>query len=182
MGSEVVEINCLCFHFIFDSLRRHLSYFNECKCTEKRDDLIVDLKLSGKEIKINLTYKWMRSIHVCVVDRIIGRSNEFSDVASDRAQEFRNDYPNAPIIIACNFVEGKYRPGAIKQAELNGDKMMTRKIGDKLARELGAVKYIEYSGKTGRGAKILIDEIAFAGIGKIKDDEKQHNKRKCSIL
>ena len=59
---------------------------------------------------------------------------------------------------------------------------MDREIGDKLARELGAVKYIECSEETGRAAKTLTDEIAFAGIGKMKNDEKRRNKRKRCVV
>ena len=70
----------------------------------------------------------------------------------------------------------------MKLAELKGDELMTRKTGDKLSQEIGASKYIEYSDETGRGAKILIDEIAFAGIGKIKDDKKRREKAKCRLM
>ena len=98
------------------------------------------------------------------------------------AEFYREDFPTAAIIIVCCHAERKYRPDEMKEAELNGDEIMTRGIGDKLARKLGAIKYIEYSWETGRGAKILIDKIAFAGIAKIKNDEKRHNKRKCNIL
>ena len=91
-------------------------------------------------------------------------------------------HTTVPIIIVCSHAECKYEPDEMKKAELEGDEIMDREIGDKLARELGAVKYIEYSLETGRGAKILIDEIAFAGIGKMKDDEKRRNKQKRCVV
>ena len=98
----------------------------------------------------------------------MNRSSEFSDYCGYARPLFRK-HSTAPIIIVCFDAERKYRPGLMKEAELNGNKMVNQEIGDKLARELGAVKYIECSDETGRGAKILlIDEIAFAGIGKIK--------------
>ena len=59
--------------------------------------------------------------------------------------------------------------------------MMTRKIGNKLAQELGAVKYVEYSDETEQGAKILINETAFACIGEIKD-EKCPKQLKCNLI
>ena len=48
-------------------------------------------------------------------------------------------------------------------------------MGDQLARDIGAVKYVEYSLKSGREYKILIDEIVFAHFSKLKDQE--HRER-----
>ena len=47
---------------------------------------------------------------------------------------------------------------------------MNRKMGDKLAREIGAVKYVEYNKETVRGYKILYDEIAHTYFAKLKDE------------
>ena len=60
--------------------------------------------------------------------------------------------------------------------------MKFRKMGYKLAREPGAVKYIKYLDETGREAKILIDKIAFAGFGNAKDEKKQHKIAKCNLI
>ena len=192
MNSDVVEINCHCiplsfgFHslrgVIFDLLHRHLSNFNEYKCTRHDDDLIMEFKIGGENIRIKLTYDLKENIDVYVIGWPMDRSNNCSDYCCGPARVVREHYSSAPIIIVCFCAEQKYLPGEIKKAELNGDKMSNKKIGDKLARELGAVKYIECSNETGRGAKILIDEIAFAGIRKIKDNEKRRNKRKCNII
>ena len=182
MDSEFLKINCLCFYVIFDLLHHHLSNFDEYKCIRLGDGLIVDLNIDGKNIRINLTNRWMKNIDVCLVGCWMNPSNEFSYAVSKDAQYYWKYFPTVPIIIVCGHAEWKYDPGEMKKAELKDDKMMSREIGDKLARELGAVKYIEYSNKTGRGVKILIDEIAFAGIGKINNDEKRRNIEKCNIM
>ena len=57
---------------------------------------------------------------------------------------------------------------------------MTQTMGDKLARDLQAIKYIKFSIKTGRGIKIFVDEVLYAGLGKILDNKKQ--LRCCDIL
>jgi len=54
--------------------------------------------------------------------------------------------------------------------------------GDKLVREIGAVKYIEYSSISGRGYKILFDEMYFAYLGKLKDDEKSRKRKRCNVV
>ena len=173
MNSKFLEINCWCGIFAFHSLHCHLSNFDEYKCTVKDDGLTVDLKVDGESIRINLTKRWMENIHVCLADWWMKRSKKFSEIAKDNAEFYKKNFQTVPIIIICFGLERKYHPGEIKYDELDGGKMMNRKIGDKLARKLGAIKYIEYSDETGRGAKILIDEIAFAGIGKTKDDKKR---------
>ena len=104
---------------------------------------------------------------------MIDRFNKFSEVAKQDADYCKKYLPTVPIILVCKFTELKYCQDQLREAELSGDKIITREIGDKLAREIGAVKYIECSEESGKGAKILIDKVAFAGIEKIQNDEKR---------
>jgi len=62
--------------------------------------------------------------------------------------------------------------------------MINKKMGDELARELGAVKYLEFFKEDfGRRDIIVLDEVAFAGLGKIKDEkEKQERTKNDKIL
>ena len=178
MDCDVVEINCKCDFILF---LLDFSNYNEYNWIW-HEGSIVAFKLGGKNIRINFMDDFEENIHVGVIDCSMYRSKEFSDECREQARSFFSRHPTVPIIIACSETERKYRPGEMKKAELRGDELMNREIGDKLARELGAIKYIEYSLKTGRGVKILIDEIAFAGLGKMKDDEKRRNKRKGCVV
>ena len=182
MDCDVVEINCKCNSVIYDLLYSNLSNFDGYKCRRHYDGLIVEFKIGGENIRINLTNDFKENIHVGVIDCFMYRLKVFSDECRECAGLFFLRHPTVPIIIVCFDAERKYSPGEMKEAELEGDEMMDRKIGDKLARDLGAVKYIEYSFETGRGAKILMDKITFAGIGKMKDDEKRRNKRKRCVV
>ena len=185
MDCDVVEINCYCnsiFGDIYYSLYDELSNFDGYKCTWHDDGFIVEFKIGDENIRINFPDHFEGNIHVGLIGCHIDRSKMFSDKWREYAHRFFSRHPTAPVIIVCPDSEGKYDPGLMKKAELEGDEMMNQEIGDKLARKLGAVKYIEYSYKTGRGAKILIDEIAFAGIGRMKDNEKRRNKRKRCIV
>ena len=193
MDCDVVEINCWCFFDINYSLYRHRSNFDGYKCTRYYDGSIVEFKIGGENIRINFTNHFKENIHVGVIGCIMHRSKiliewpmscskMFSDECREDARWFFLRHPTVPIIIVCSHAEWKCDPNLMKETELEGNELMVREIGDKLARELGAVKYIEYSEETGRGAKILFDEIAFAGIGKIRDDEKRRNKRQRCVV
>ena len=70
-------------------------------------------------------------------------------------------YPEAPFI-EVGDAELKNFPRELKHVELAERKVLNMTMGDELAQDIGAVKYVEYSLKTGRGFKILIDEIVFA--------------------
>ena len=56
--------------------------------------------------------------------------------------------------------------------------MFFSRIGDKLVRNVGAVKCVSYFRKSGRSYKILIDDIAFAYFSKLKDEEDQEKLKK----
>ena len=182
MDCDVVEINPKCNFDIYDLLHSNLSKFDGYKWTRHDDDLIVEFKIGGENIRINLMNDFEENIHVGVIGWLMIRSKVFSELCREYARRFFLRHPTVPIIIVCFPAEWKYDSGKMKQAELEGDEMMDREIGDKLARELGAVKYIDCSLKTEGGAKILIDEIAFAGIGKMKDDEKRRNERRLCVV
>ena len=182
MDCDVVEINCRCYSVIYSLLYDHLSNFDGYKSTRHDDDLIVEFKIGDENIRINFTNHFKENIHVGLIGWAMNRSKVFSDECRKWTRRFFSRHRTVPSIIVCFFAEWKYHPDVMKIAELEGDELMDREIGDKLARELGAVKYIEYSEETGRGVKILMDEIAFAGIGKIKDDEKRRNKQKRCVV
>ena len=67
-------------------------------------------------------------------------------------------------------IEEKHKLGNVRNAENLGEKRFNQEMGNKLAREIGAVKYIECSWQSGRGCKILIDEIVTAYLEKRKTD------------
>ena len=62
-------------------------------------------------------------------------------------------------------------PPTLEILQLAGRRVFNRKMGDELVRGIGAVKYFEYSRKSGRDYKIIIDEIIFAYFSKLRDEE-----------
>ena len=68
-------------------------------------------------------------------------------------------------------------------AELARRKLISRKMGDKLAKEIGANKYVECSRESRRGRNILKDEISYAYFAKLKDEERRElETKKCDIF
>ena len=66
----------------------------------------------------------------------------------------------------------------LKDLELAGQKPFNKEMGDELVRDIGAAKYVEYSSKSGRGLKIIIDKIVFAYFSKLKHKEDRERSKK----
>ena len=76
--------------------------------------------------------------------------------------------PNSAILLAGTKSDLKYDPKVSKKHSLLGRKIVTSEMGEKLAKEIGAVKYIECLAKSNKGIKILFEEIAYAGLDKLR--------------
>jgi len=102
--------------------------------------------------------------------------------------------PNITILLVGTKSDLKCDPTILKELFLLGRKIVTRKMGDQLSREIGAVKYIECLAKTMRGVKILFDKIAYACLQEIETENKDNSfqqrpnffgeksDRKCDII
>ncbi|KAF8190371.1 cell division control protein 42 [Mycena galopus ATCC 62051] len=62
--------------------------------------------------------------------------------------EIRHHCPDVPFLLVATQVDTRDDPGWLKKLIANGEQMVTRKEGEKLAHELGAVKYLECSALT----------------------------------
>ena len=176
MNSEVIKINCfnndrLFAYFLKKKIQVDVTKLDDYKFTRLTNlDLIVDFTINRKNVRVNMTTEAKTDIHVCMISGVICTSNYFRVGLKRQANSCKKAYPTAPIIILGYNDGRKHEPDEMKEIELEGDKMMNSKIGAELANEIGAVKYIECSRISGRGIKILLDEIALAGLGKMIDE------------
>ena len=175
MNSGPIIIKCLCLETgSLDILHQRLK---RCRghCTSEQDH-IVDLKIRDKNIRIYLTEQWTtEEIKVCLISWWTTSSKYFRDKMQVLASLCDCGYPTIPIIIVGFDAGVRSRLKALQQMKMEGVKPLNRETGNQLAREIGAVKYVEISLKNGRGIKLLLNEIAYAGLGKIKD---QHQREK----
>ena len=170
----MIEINCLNYILVKDLLYDHLTMRNEYKVRNiDSSNYYLDLFIDNKDVRLYMTTDLSKpKIDVCFVCRTIAFS-DFNNRVKISSSACEKSCPNAPIIIACYDPEKRYKPSLIKKAELGGWKITNQKMGNKLASEIGAVKFLQWSNETGKGLKIVIDEIVFAGIGKLRDENEQ---------
>ena len=139
------------------------------------ENFIVEFEIDSRNVKLNVTSEEINDVDICVICCWFSFLYKYNDTDVKKwASHCKKLYPNASIIIFSNQAELRKKPEYAKYAELNGEKFMNQAAGNRLANEIGAVKYIECSTK-GRGAKILFDEIAYAGLLKFKKAEKQQD-------
>ena len=107
----------------------------------------------------------------------------FSTDGRQVQQLFPNKYtacqkkiPTIPFIIVGTDAQLKHYHLSLQSVERMGHKIIDRKRVNKLAREIGAVKYLECSSVSWRGYKILFDEIASAYFSKLKDEEEKRKE------
>jgi cell division control protein 42 len=69
-------------------------------------------------------------------------------------------------------------PATIEKIAKNRQKPITSESGERLARELGAVKYLECSALTQKGLKNVFDEAIIAAL----EPPPQKKKPKCLLI
>ena len=118
----------------------------------------------------------MKRCDVCIVGRWIGYADIIAEV-KQQASRCKQHHPKAPVIVVGD-ASFKTSPPALKHFELAGHKAFIRKMGDELARDIGAVKYVKYSIESGRSLKIVIDEIVRAYFSKLQDEKDRERMKK----
>ena len=189
----MVTVNCLIHSFLFmdvfaDQLKMHEEYtitrINDCNFNVK-------LFIANQIVRLIVTNDFKKQdIDVCLVCYSISQStfigfeassnSTFIDMAHQAVKYCQMWFPAVPIIISCDDVEVKHEPDELKRAALAGRKIFNRQMGDELANKVGAVKYVPWSRQSGKGTKFLFDEIAFAGLGKLKD-KNEENMKWCTV-
>ena len=186
MDAEVTVINCwdnkfIAFRSIYSlsDIEKQLQKYGY-KFSKLEDGFAVDLTIYETYVRINVLSIIRYDYDVGVIGWWV-HSDKFIAAVKRRANFCKRRYPTAPILMVGN-TELKTNPESLKDAELAGWKLINRKHGDKLAQEIGALKYIELSWRTGCGCKTLFEEIAIAGLGKLKADKGRKTNAKCDFL
>jgi len=147
----------------------------EYKCKFLKTGFLVSFKCSGRNVKIFMSFEWRDDFDVCLYSLPINFLISFGDPKHAILSKWKKQYPTAPIILVGD-VDPKRNIEAVKKAELTGIKMINSKSGIQFARKIGATKYIEYSRKSGRGLKIVFDEIAYTYLVEMKDNKERRER------
>ncbi|KAF0987775.1 hypothetical protein HZS_2774 [Henneguya salminicola] len=83
-----------------------------------------------------------------------------------------------PVLIVGTQIDLRDNPSIIEKLAKNKQKPSTPEMGEKLARDVKAVKYVECSALTQKGLKNVFDEAILAAL----QSSEPEKKKKCSIL
>ena len=83
----------------------------------------------------------------------------FENVKEKWFPEVRHHCPGVPCLVVGTQVDLRDDPQVIEKLQRQKQRPVTAEHGERLARELGAVKYVECSALTQKGLKNVFDEV-----------------------
>uniref|UniRef100_A0AC35TY95 Cell division control protein 42 homolog n=1 Tax=Rhabditophanes sp. KR3021 TaxID=114890 RepID=A0AC35TY95_9BILA len=102
----------------------------------------------------------------------------FENVKEKWVPEIAHHSNKTPFLLVGTQVDLREDPSVVDKLGKNKQKPTSQEMGDKLAKELKAVKYVECSALTQRGLKNVFDEAIMAAL----EPPTQSKKKKCSIV
>jgi len=118
--------------------------------------------------------------------------DSYSNVTARWIKELREHCPNTPVLLVGTKLDLRGDPAVTAELRSHGKKELTTEEGNRLAREIKAVKYVECSALTQQGVKTVFDEalktvirarggkISRGGGGSSGDEEA--TKCKCTLF
>ncbi|KAJ1344816.1 cell division control protein 42 [Batrachochytrium salamandrivorans] len=101
----------------------------------------------------------------------------FENVKEKWFPEVRHHCPGVPCLIVGTQMDLRDDSATIEKLAKNRQKPITTDSGERMAKELQAVKYLECSALTQKGLKNVFDEAIIAALEPPKKD-----KKKCMVL
>eukprot|EP00744_Colponema_vietnamica_P002398 GILI01003770.1.p1 GENE.GILI01003770.1~~GILI01003770.1.p1 ORF type:complete len:192 (+),score=54.25 GILI01003770.1:84-659(+) len=102
----------------------------------------------------------------------------FENVKTKWYPEIQHHAPGVPILLVGTKSDLRQDEAAVSQLASKGLEMISQVKSEQMAREIGAVKYLECSALTQDGLKNVFDEAIRAALNK----PKRKKKKKCTIL
>lgn len=102
----------------------------------------------------------------------------YENVREKWVPEIRHHCPSTPFLVVGTQVDLRDDPTSLEKLAKQKLKPITHEMGEKLAKDLKAVKYVECSALTQKGLKNVFDEAILAAL----EPPEQPKKKKCTIL
>ena len=93
----------------------------------------------------------------------------FENVKEKWLPEVRHHCPGAPCLIVGTQIDLRDDNVIIEKLARQEQRPVSAESGERLARELGAVKYVECSALTQKGLKNVFDEVSFRRLTRVGD-------------
>ncbi|KAJ1680382.1 GTPase Cdc42 [Spiromyces aspiralis] len=103
----------------------------------------------------------------------------FENVKEKWIPEVRHHCPGVPCLLVGTQIDLRDDPNTIEKLRKQNQVPISPDRGEKLAMDMGAVKYVECSALTQKGLKNVFDEAIVAALDPPKP---RFNKKKCLIL
>jgi len=102
----------------------------------------------------------------------------FENVKEKWVPEIAHHCAKTPFLLVGTQIDLRDDPSMVEKLAKNKQKPVSFDVGEKLAKELKAVKYVECSALTQKGLKNVFDEAILAAL----EPPTQEKKKKCSLL
>ena len=104
--------------------------------------------------------------------------SSFENVKEKWVPEITHHCQKTPFLLVGTQIDLRDDAATIEELAKNKQRPLTQEVGEKLARELRAVRYVECSALTQKGLKNVFDEAILAAL----EPPEPPKKRKCLIL
>jgi len=106
--------------------------------------------------------------------------SSFENIKEKWVPEIAHHCPKTPFLLVGTQADLREDGGTIEKLAKQKQKPITFELGEKLAKELKAVRYVECSALTQKGLKNVFDEAILAALE--PPAQKPSKKNKCSIV
>jgi len=106
--------------------------------------------------------------------------NSFENVKEKWVSEIQHHCPKTPFLLVGTQIDLRHDGVTVEQMSRKRQKPITFEMGEKFAKELNAVKYVECSALTQRGLKNVFDDAIITALNPPREPKKKGIS--CSIL
>lgn len=158
------------------------------------DNYSTNVTVDGKQISLGLwdtagqeDYDRLRPLSypqtdVFIIAFAVSSPSSFENVKAKWVPELSHHAPNTALILVGTKIDLRNDPALIEKLRERGQSPITYEQGVQLAKDIGAVKYLECSALTQQGLKNVFDEAIRAVLYPVEiNKDKKKRKRLCGL-